>query len=424
MPFHSLYYVHRQRKVPSLDTPKLRELQTVKLRAIIKHAYENVAYYRKLFDSAGVKPADVVDLTDLTKIPLTTKSDLQNLALDEVTAANMSIDKCKEMVISGPSGQPLRIFFTPKDYGFLEMLWARGFLENGLRLTDKRVSIEFQLPYTSWIQRLGIWRKDLLSVQYDPPSQVSIIKEMNPDALTGYPFDLQALAKAITAVDAKEIQPRLVFSLGSFLGSEPRRLIEEVFATRIFDFYATGELGCIAWECTNHAGYHINTDAFVLELIEGERSVPLGEKGEIVCTALHSHAMPLIRYRTGDVGVFSDEPCPCGRGLPRMSYREGRANTFIITPTNRLVSPCWLVNILKVIPGIAQYKLVQKAKGQLLVKLKKGRDFSSETVNRIRDGLSSALEGINIEVEVVDDMPKDSPGKVWSIVSELPEVIG
>jgi phenylacetate-CoA ligase len=369
----------------------------------------------------GVKPADIDDIKDLAKIPITTKSELQNLPLNEIIAKNVPINKCKGMIISGPSGQPLKIFFTRKDYSFLEMIWARGFLENGLKLTDKRASIEYGLPFKSWVQHLGIWRKELLSVENDPESQASILEKMNPDVVTGYPFDLELLARMIKKKEVLGMRPRLVFSIGSFLDKKARDIINSAFGVEVFDYYASGELGCMAWECSEHNGYHMNIDAFIMEFLkDGNPAVP-GEKGRIICTALHSYAMPLIRYETGDVGISSDEPCPCGRGLPLMSCREGQANTFIVTGSGKLVSPCLLVNILKVIPGIVQYKLVQERKGELKIQLSKGKVFSSETVNHLVKGLKEALgDGMNIEIRVVEKIPPDPPGRIHSIISKAP----
>lgn len=420
MPFQSLYYLYRYRKVPWLEITELRGIQRQRLRTIIEHAYENVVYYRRLFDSVGIKPADIEDVKDLAKIPITTKSQLQDLPLNEIIARNVPINKCKTMIISGPSGQPLKIFFTRKDYSFLEMIWARGFLENGLKLTDKRASIEYGLPFKSWIQHLGIWRKELLSVENDPESQVSILKKINPDVLTGYPFDLELLARMIKKKEAVGIHPRSVFSIGSFLDKEARDIISSAFGVKVFDYYASGELGCMAWECSEYKGYHMNIDAFVMEFLKDGKTAAPGEKGKIVCTALQSYAMPLIRYETGDVGIYSDEPCHCGRGLPLMSYREGQANTFIVTASGKLVSPCLLVNILKVIPGIAQYKIAQESKGELKIQLAKGKGFSPETANQVVKGLKKVLgDNMDIGVKVVEQIPPDPPGKIHSIISKV-----
>ena len=421
MPFQSLYYLYRYRKVPWLEINELREIQQQKLRAIIEHAYKNIVYYRRLFDSVGIKPADINDEKDLVKIPITTKSVLQNLPLYEITARNLPIHKCNKIIISGPSGQPFKIFFTWKDQSFLDMVWARGFLENGLKFTDKRASIEYGLPFKTWVQRLGIWKKELLSVENDPESQVPILEKMNPDVITGYPFDLEILARMVKKKGATRIKPRLVFNIGSFLDKEARDVINSAFRVSVFDYYASGELGCMAWECSEHRGYHMNIDTFVMEFLkDGKPAIP-GQKGNIICTSLHSYAMPFIRYETGDVGIYTDEKCPCGRSLPLMSYREGQANTFILTPTGKLVSPCLLVNILKVIPGIAQYKLIQEKKGELEVQLSKRKEFSTDTVNKVKVGLKKVLgDDMDIEIKVVEQIPPDTPGKIHSIVSKVP----
>lgn len=418
----TLCYFYRHRKVAWFSPSKLKEVQLVKLKQIIKHAYENTSYYRGLFDSVGIKPKDISRVEDLPKIPLTSKTTLQHLPREEIIARNVDAHKCKRTVISGPSGEPLNVFFTGRDAGFLTMLWARSLVENGLTSRDKRVSIEYRLPdKKNWGQRFGIWRKELLPVQHDPLAQVSILEAMDPDVLTGYPFDLGALARAIRTTGATGIRPRLVVSIGSFLGGEQRELINSVLRTRVFDYYASGELGCIAWECDRHHGYHINADAFIVESVRNGRPVSGEEKGEIVCTALHSYALPLIRYRTGDRGALAHEPCPCDRGLPLLGSRQARANTFIATRSGRFVSPCLLVNVLKVIPGIARYKITQENKESLHVQLARGKNFSSETVNRVREELAKVLEkGVDLDVKVEEQIPLEPPGEIYSIVSKVP----
>lgn len=420
----SMVQLIKHRKVPWMGREALEELQNRKLRAAVHHAYEHVPFYRKLFDDAGGKPDDIRTDKDLAALPVTTKKELQSRPLEEITADDIPLEGCRSMIISGPSGQPFTVYFRPQDHRFLEMLWARGFLEDGLTFTDKRVSIEYRLPFRSLIQKFGIWRKDLLSVEIDPAAQVSAVKKMRPNVITGYPFDLEGLAMAVKAGGAEAedtgINLKAAFSLGSYLSDEAREKIKGALGTAVFDFYGSGELGCIAWECEKHEGYHINSDAFVVEIAENGRQLPPGEEGEIICTSLQSYALPLIRYRTGDVGVLADGTCSCGRGLPLMSERKGKANTFVRTAEGKWVSPCLLVNILKVIPGIDQYKALQEKDGRFVVKLAKGRFFSERTVERVRSGLSGALGKTEIVIEVMDRIPADRPGEVWSIRSKIP----
>jgi len=413
--------LYKHRRTVWLTTSKLKELQIKKLKRIIKHAYKNVGYYRRLFDSAGVKPEDIETMEDLSKIPVTSKLQLRKLPQDKIIAKNVNINECIKLTISGQVGIPLDIFFTKKDARFLDMLWARSFLENGLRFRDKRVSIEYSFPPKSWLRYFGIWRREYLSVINDPEHQANILKEMRPDVLTGNSFDIDMLARVVKAKSIKGINPRLVFSIGNFLSETSWELISSVFQAEVFDYYGTAELGCVGWECNQHNGYHINTDAFVVEIIKDGKPVPIGERGEIICTALHSYAMPFIRYRTGDIAALTDEQCPCGRGLPLMRSVEGRANDFITSPDGILVSPCLLVSVLKSIPGIAHYKLVQENKELLTMKIAKARDFSNYTAQRVRSELEEILgKEMHVDIQLVDEIPEDPLGKIRSIISKVP----
>jgi phenylacetate-CoA ligase len=188
----------------------------------------------------------------------------------------------------------------------------------------------------------------------------------------------------------------------------------------VFDYFAWGELGCIGWECTEHQGYHINSDVFVVEIQKDGRPANPGEEGEVVCTSLHSTAMPLIRYATGDLAVQAAEPCPCGCGLPLMGERRGRANTFIIKTDGTWVSPCLLVNRLKVIPGIGQYKLLQLEKGKLDVRLMPAKGFGPEIQEKVLLVLKESLgKDMTVHIHIVDAIEPDPPGGIYSIHSDV-----
>jgi len=346
---------------------------------------------------------------------------LRKLSQAEIVARNVDINSCTKLTISGQIGIPMDIFFTKKDISFLNMLWARSFLENGLKFSDKRVSIEYSFPPKSWLHHLGIWRREYLSVLYDPEQQARILRKMNPDVLTGNSFDIDMLARIVKAKNIEGISPRLIFSIGSFLSQSSRELISSVFKAEVFDYYGTAELGCVGWECNQHDGYHINMDAFVVEITKNGKPVSKGERGEIVCTALHSHAMPLIRYKTGDVAIFTNKQCSCGRGLVLMGSVEGRANDFITTPRGKLVSPCLLVSVLKTITGITQYRIVQESKELLTVKIVKAKDFSNHTIQQVRAKLEKIL-GVEmcINIQLVGEITEEPPGRIRSIISRVP----
>jgi phenylacetate-CoA ligase len=184
----------------------------------------------------------------------------------------------------------------------------------------------------------------------------------------------------------------------------------------------------MSWQCPAKQGYHIDADAMILQFLDksGEE-VAIGERGEIVCTSLFNRAMPLIRYAIGDVGVQSDELCVCGRTLPLMKVVEGRKDSLLLFPDGRVITPRTFtiaMNEFKLYKYIDQFRLTQKKLDLFEVEIKVKDDCSK--ANFVRDELLSYLQatlGIDASmtwtVDVVDDIPLDSTGKLMAVVSKL-----
>lgn len=391
-----------------------------KLRAILRYTYKNVKYYHKLFDSAGVKPEDIKTVEDLPKIPITTRLQLQQLSPEEIVAKGINLNKCKKITTAGSSGIPLVVFLRKKDSDFYDMIWARTSLENGKKLWDRTAYFKFHFPPEYWFERLGIWRKEIISLLDEPKKQIETLKRFKPDIIRGNAFQLVTLARIIKQKGVEGINPRLVFSMGSLLDNHSRELIESAFCADVFDYYGATELGCIAWECSEHRGFHINIDTVVVELIKKGRVADPGEMGRIVCTGLHSFAMPFIRYDIGDVGIASEEKCPCGRGLPLLKSIEGRTDDFFVAANGALYSPSVIVNQIKLISGLSQFKIIQESKKDIITQVMPGKDFSQETVRKIKATLRKIMgRDINIKVEVLEVIPQDPLGKIGSLISKV-----
>jgi len=302
------------------------------------------------------------------------------------------------------------------------MTWARAFLENGMRLWDKRASIKHRPRSKSWFQHLGIWRREYIPhVIGNIDSQILSLKRINPHVLTGMPFNLSLLTNAIKTKEFEGVNLRLIFSMGAILNEETRYLLESIFRAEVFDYYGTYELGCIAWECRQHAGYHVNIDTVAVEFLRDSEPVGPGERGKLICTALHSYAMPFIRYEIGDVAILDNKQCPCGRGLPLMKCVEGRTEDFIVGHDGELYSPFVLIMSLRVISGIAQFKIIQENREELAVQIVKRKGFSSETVYQVEQKLREILGNkMHIKIEIVDEIPEDPSGKIRSVMSKVP----
>ncbi len=188
----------------------------------------------------------------------------------------------------------------------------------------------------------------------------------------------------------------------------------------MIDHFGCVELNRTAWECSEHAGYHIDVDAIVMEFIsDGEAAAP-GERGEIVYTGLYNYAMPLIRYKIEDVGIPSDDVCPCKRGLPLMKLIEGRSDSFMQAPDGRMFSPIIWTLIMRQIPGVNQFKAIQEKKDLIRILVVRDQAFTEATAGQIVHDVQEVMgKEMRVDVEVFEEIPKDKSGKVRCAVSKV-----
>ena len=394
----------------------------MKLRIILKYAYNNVKYYHRLFNYAGVKPEDIRAIEDLHKIPITTKQQLQKLEPEEIIAKGINTNRCKKIRTSGSTGIPLSILFTRKDIEFYNLMWARAAMEGGQRLWDRFVYLKAIPPPRPryWFEHLGIWKKQVVSYRYTLEKQIEDLRRIRPQIIKGYSQKLFELARFIKEKGIYDIRPRMVITMGCTLDHMSHEMIKSSFSTEVFDFYGCFELGCIAWECSEHNGYHINCDSLVLELIKDDRAAPTGEMGKIVCTGLHSFAMPLIRYEIGDVGIASDKKCPCGRGLPLLKSIEGRTDDLFVSSDGKLYTTPGFLVYLRFVSGISQFRIIQESLKCIIVQIAPDKNFSEETIKEIKEQFLKLMgTDFDIKVEVVDTIPPDPSGKLRSIISKV-----
>jgi phenylacetate-CoA ligase len=418
-PILQLYRLRRQQWLRLDD---LIELQRRKLKAILDYAYRNVKYYRKLFDSHGIAPAAIKNVSDLTQIPVTERRCIQRVSVDDIIATQIDLKGCRRILTSGSSGRPLMVFRTRYEDNLIDTVWARGFLEDGASVWDKNADYNAFLGLPKrWFEHFGIWRRSTIPRLASPLEQIRVLKQTRPDIIRGNPFELVNLALTMRREGIEGINPRLVFTMGSLLDQGRRDLIESVLSTKVFDFYGTTELGCVAWECSERKGYHINSDTVVLEVINDKgEAAGSGESGRVICTGLFSFAMPFIRYDLGDIGVVSEKSCPCGRGMPLLECLEGRAYDSFISTDGILHSPGSILSRVKRVRGIEQYKIIQENETKVTAQIVPDKNFSQETKEALERTFKTILgEKADIKVEIVNEIPYDSPGKVQSIVSKL-----
>ena len=406
-----------------LSTTKLKEMQNEKLRMLLKHAYDNVEYYRRLFDSVGIRPIDIKNCEDTSRIPITTKRELRD-AKKTIIAKNTKI--WVQHKTSGSTGLPIILHSTMEDAIYSRGMYERARAENGFRIVKDKlayVGSPFVIPKTKKIWELfGIRRKEGISVFESLDKQIEKLKKVKPDALWGYASAFKLLGKVIREKDIEGIYPRLIFTSSEMLDLEAREVINSAFKVNPIDVYASWEGGCMAWECSEHAGYHINMDQVIMEFVdENGKKVKKGERGKVIITNLQSYAMPIIRYELGDYAVPTYEECPCGRGGYLIKNVEGRYDDFVRLSDNRIVAPPVLWSIVKSIEGISEFQIVQEKGGELIVYFvslanSDARDTSMRIDKEFKKILGSE---ISIRAILTDKIEREKSGKLRSVISKI-----
>lgn len=422
---HEILDLHRLVRNQWLSPSELRKIQETKLLGLIQHSYRNVPYYTRLFDSVKLKPSDIHGIGDLMKIPASSKADLLSHPLADIMAQGITPDRCRVGTTSGTTGVPFKTYSMRKDSTMMNFGWVRTYMAHGMRLRDRAgVFAGWQLgaPRRPWYERLGIWRRKMLSSLDGPDVWVSELNKWKPHVITGYSMTLNLLASALKENPLHSIRPKLVFHSSGILDPRDRKNVEATFGCKMVDIYGSDEGGCIAWECAMCAGYHINVDLVAVETI-GEDGQPVlpGQRGEIVITNLHSYAMPIIRYRQGDVGVLSPEEPSCGRGLPLLKSIEGRVDDYVVLPSGRKFSPHPFHWALLLVPGILQWRVIQEECDLLHVEIVAGPGFSSGGGAWMIESNLRKIVGdeMRIRVSQVDHIKKTHPHKFRSVISRL-----
>lgn len=426
--FYYLYKLYQYNKNLFLGSSELRKIQVEELKKILKHAYNKVSYYKKVFDEAGVKPNNIDSLQDLTKIPITSRKDIQGLSRQELIAKDRDINKCIRLRTSGSTGMPLDILINSQDTLIRRLFFMRMYFANGRKIKDKVAVItvpQHFLPrqYYRPIQyKLRFLREKYISIFEAQDNILKMINYYQPDIILGHCSIVKDLAEKIKDMNIRGICPKMIFLTGENLTTKDRVYISSIFNTEVFHYYATNESGLIAWECKEHYGYHINSDNVILEFIKEDGTyAKVGEEGEIVLTNLNSYTMPFIRYRIGDIGIPSDEKCPCGRSLPLMKKLTGRVNDYIILPNGKKISPFLLTCEIEKASGIIKYQVVQETVKIIKINILKDKRFFAQTLSELKRNIERLLgQDVEVKIVLVDNFPKDNRrGKFLTVMSRV-----
>jgi phenylacetate-CoA ligase len=416
----------------SLD--ELRALQTERLRWSVRHAYENVPLYRARLDAAGVHPGDVKELTDLAKLPFTTKADLR----DNYPFGLFAVPREQVVRIhasSGTTGKPIVVGYTRDD---VEM-WT-GVMARSIRAAGGRAGHILHNAYGYGLFTGGLgahYGAERLGCTVVPVSggmterQVQLIQDFRPDLIMVTPSYMLSI---IDEMERQGINPRATSLKVGIFGAEPwtndmRREMEGRLDMHAVDIYGLSEVigPGVASECVETKdGLTVWEDHFYPEIIDPitEEVLPDGAEGELVFTSLTKQALPILRYRTRDLTRLLPGTA---RTMRRIEKITGRTDDMIILRGVNLF-PSQIEELILGAPQLSpHFQCVLHRSGSMdsmtvVVERRESAPLAAATeAGVLLKRLVKNSIGVNVGVNVVDpDTVERSVGKMRRIVDNRP----
>jgi phenylacetate-CoA ligase len=356
-----------------LDLSHTLVMQRQRLTHLLSHASAHVPYYRDVLREAEVfNTSGQIDLTDFSKIPLLDKNIIRN-RMDDLKSDDLSHRRWAYVTSGGTTGEPVRII---QDQAVGDWSYATMHLDDfwsDCRVGEERCILlwgserdllvgkeTLKTRGLRWV-RNEVW---LNSFRMGPKQMYAYVDKINalkPVQILGYVESLYELANFIECEGLHVYSPRAVKSTAAPLYSYMRETIERVFRCPVFNRYGSRESPAIASECEQHSGLHVHAPLHYLEVLrpDGNPAEP-GEIGEIVLTSLTNYAMPLIRYRIGDLGMIAPEVCPCGRGWPLLKDIVGRMTDVFVTKTGDHIYGDYFTHLFYFQNWVKKFQVIQE----------------------------------------------------------------
>ncbi|MDO9195009.1 phenylacetate--CoA ligase family protein [Rhodoferax sp.] len=411
-----------------LSPAEIKALQLANLRKFLGDVVAHVPFYRERFEAAGLTVESIQSVADLSRLPLLIKADIRaNTELLKSTVAGA----LSRYNTGGSSGEPL-VFFMGKARKSHDVAakW-RATRWWGVDIGDPELVVwgsPVELNAQDRLKRLrdGVMRSHLLPAFEMSPENldrfVETIRATRPAMLFGYPSSLSLIAQHALQkkIRVDNLGIKVVFVTSERLYDEQRSIIGQVFGCPVANGYGARDAGFIAHECPS-GSLHISAEDMVVETVRPDgTSAASGEAGEIVVTHMATADFPFIRYRTGDVGVLSDEPCACGRGLPVLREVQGRTTDFVVARDGTVMHGLALIYTVRDLPGVERFRIEQVSLDQTVVQVVAGPAFDQAAEERIvRDFKKRLGDAVDIRVERVTDIASEASGKFRYVVSHV-----
>ena len=407
-------------RIEEMPKEELRRMQYKLLKSLVYRLYSFSPFYHDRMKEQKVHPDDIRELADVRKLPFMFKRDLRDNYPDRIFTASQE-ELVRYHVSSGTTGKPTVVGYTQNDIDLWTTSLARALTSAGLGRGDV---IQVSYGYGLFTGGLGMhYGAERIGATVLPTSvgnterQIELMQDLGTTAIACTPSYLLRMGEVAENMGVS-IKKDTNLRTG-ILGAEPwtegmRNRIQDWLGIKAYDIFGTSELsGPMFTECGEQNGFHIWSDIALTEIIDPKTEEPLepGEKGELTITMLRKEALPMIRYRIGDISSMDDSPCPCGRTHPRVKRITGRVDDMLIIRGIN-VFPSQVEYALMEIPEVGQhFQIVVERKGALddmLVRVELKKEAFSDKITdimKVRQKVEHRLKNtlnVNADVELVE----------------------
>lgn len=430
-------------EIESASRTQMQEWQLNGLKSTVKKVYENVDFYKKKFDELGIKPEDIQTIDDITKLPFTIKKDFRDTYPYGLFAEPLeNINRIHGS--SGTSGKPTIVGYTKNDLKNWGLIVARAIVAAGGKKSDVFHNAYGYGLFTGGLglhqgaEELGVITVPISGGNTD--RQITLINDLKPRGICGTPSYILSIVEKMEdmGIDPRETNLEYGIFGAEVWSEEMRATLEKKLNIKAVDIYGLSEImgPGVAVECHEEQnGLHIAEDHFYVEVIDKDTLQPVedGESGELVFTSLQKEALPIIRYRTGDIASINREQCKCGRTTTRMSRIKGRTDDMIIIRGVN-VYPSEMERVLLQVKGLVpvyQIHLIRKGamdgielhvECETILFDEVGKDLKHDTITLLKRTIQHQMKSnCLITIDIVVNPPKTIPrseGKAIRLVDK------
>jgi phenylacetate-CoA ligase len=424
--FHKLVSEFKSRDYWTLD--EFRQYQEQKLKSLFFSARSS-AYYGRVFQRAGLDLEDA-PFENLSKLPLLSKEMLRTnpaeLLTVPTTPRNTVVFKS-----SGTTGTPTEIYYSPEFHALeLAVPAARNLAWADIDYRQRRVMFGVRKVCRYDQSKPPFWRYSPVENMayasiyhlslHNLPEYMAFLRKYRPAIVMGYPNSLLILANYAAENDDFPAPAQGIFTTSETVTAQIRKALEATWKCKIYDRYGAVENCLFASEC-EYGRYHVSSDVGIVEILnDSNEPCSLGEMGQVVCTGLHNHLQPLIRYQIGDMARWAlDQTCLCGRKMPILECIEGRFEDVCYTPDGRQMLR--FDTVFKGVDSIREAQVIQNEINRFVIRLVPTGGFGEQDIEKLHHNMRLHVGNVMLDIEQVPFIERTPSGKFRAVVCNLSE---